>query len=374
MASHIADFFRIPPELRPDFWETALLKNSLSLLVICIMILGMELFNMARVLLWSSAGLGTVNNRIYFGMYCALFLAAAIYLAAWRLLRRAPVSRRWGAQFAMVFFALLWHICLNAYDLMRDSGAEVSLFLTAFLALAVFIQMPPAYSLFSYITAYTVFMVLAGPILDSGARINLTITAIVALAVSLTTCRHAVVELTQRREIQQMNLRLQNLLQKDPLTGLLNTAAFRRCAADALAHAGKAEENLSLFIADLDNFKAVNDRFGHLCGDHVLRETGRALSAAFPDAIAISRIGGDEFAVVLRDRADTLPQRLERHLLPALARIQWEGAGVGVSCSAGICRIRSAGASYEAVYHTADQALYEAKAQGKGRSCLHILP
>ena len=58
------DFFSVPEELRPAFWQDTLYKNRLSLLVICIMIFGMELFNMARVLLWSSSGLGTLNNRI----------------------------------------------------------------------------------------------------------------------------------------------------------------------------------------------------------------------------------------------------------------------------------------------------------------------
>ena len=80
-------FFRIPPEIREGFWQDALQKNRLSLLVICIMIFGMEPYNMARVLLWSSSGLGTLNNRIYFGMYLALWLAAALHLVLRHLLR-----------------------------------------------------------------------------------------------------------------------------------------------------------------------------------------------------------------------------------------------------------------------------------------------
>ena len=80
MGKHIGEFFRIPTEIRAEFWQDTLQKNQLSLLVICLMILGMELFNMARVLFWSDSGLGTLNNRIYFSMYCALCLAAVLYL------------------------------------------------------------------------------------------------------------------------------------------------------------------------------------------------------------------------------------------------------------------------------------------------------
>ena len=163
------------------------------------------------------------------------------------------------------------------------------------------------------------------------------------------------------------------MLQKDPLTGLLNTAAFQSCAAAHLQRACAAHP-AALFIIDLDNFKAVNDHFGHPCGDHVLRETALRLQAVFPDAAGIGRIGGDEFAMVFSSgAADTLPQRLTQHLLPELAQIQWQGKTLGASCSAGICRVCSADIPYGRAYHQADQALYEAKRCGKGCSCQKIL-
>ena len=80
MRATIRSFFAIPPAVLPEFWRTARHRNRVSLLVICAMIFGMELFNMARVLFWSSAGLGPLNNRIYFGLYLSLFLAAALCL------------------------------------------------------------------------------------------------------------------------------------------------------------------------------------------------------------------------------------------------------------------------------------------------------
>ena len=89
MRQAVWQFLRIPPEIREEFWQNSLQKNRLSLLVICIMIFGMELYNMARVLFLSSSGLGTLNNRIYFGMYCSLLLAAALSLALLQLTRRA---------------------------------------------------------------------------------------------------------------------------------------------------------------------------------------------------------------------------------------------------------------------------------------------
>ena len=212
MIQAVWQFLRIPPEIREEFWQNSLQKNRLSLLVICIMIFGMELYNMARVLFLSSSGLGTLNNRIYFGMYCSLLLAAALSLALQQLTRRASSGVQWAVQYVSVLFFFLWHICLNAYDLSRSPGGATITFLTAVLGLAVFIQMPARYSIPCYGGGWALFLLLTRTTLDSGDRINLTFTAIVALAVSLTTARHAVITLSQRREIREINTHLQKLL------------------------------------------------------------------------------------------------------------------------------------------------------------------
>ena len=353
---------RISPAIQTDFWQQTLQKNRYSLLVICAMIFGMEAFNMARVLFWSDSGLSTRNNRIYFSLYAALFLAAAVYLLLFWALRRGAPRARLAAQYGAVLFFLLWHVCLNAYDLMRTPAAETSTFFTAVMALAVFIQMPWWLSVAAYAAAYGLFMALVGRLLDAGTQINLTITTIVALAVSLTHCRHTLVLLEQRREIGEINEKLQAMLRRDPLTGLLNTAAFQRRGQELLDGGAGA-----LCILDLDDFKAVNDRYGHPCGDHVLRETAQALRAAFPQARGIGRVGGDEFAVLLAPEDGEAAEAMCAALFPALSRIAWQGQAVGVSCSVGVCRIGGPGSSYEEAYRRADRALYQAKGEGKGR-------
>ena len=372
MKEKFRDFLRIPPEIRPDFWQDALQKNRLSLLVICVMIFGMELFNMYRVLFLSSAGLGTLNNRIYFGMYCALFLAAGAYLAAQKLLARAPIRRRLAAQYAIVLFTLLWHVCLNAYDLMRNPPAEVTVFTTAILALAVFILMPGYFSLLCYAAAYTLFMVLAGPALSGGTRLNLTFTTIVALAVSLTHSHHWSVVIAQQREIRQINRKLYQLLQKDPLTELLNKTAFQR-HAEAMLRDASQERPVQVLIFDLDDFKSINDQYGHPCGDEVLQRTAHALQALFPEDAVIGRIGGDEFAVALAAAGDC-GEGVSQQMQQALGPVRWQGKTLHPRCSIGLCSVSSPDAAYAQVYDLADQALYRAKKQGKGSCCTLSIP
>ena len=130
MLGRIAAFLRIPQEVRPAYWEETLARNQVSLLIISIMIFGMELFNIVNVLFLSSSGLGTRNNRIYFSLYCALLLAAALALALQRAVRRRSRGVRWAVQYGATLFFLLWHVCVNAYDLYRSPDGEVGIYVT----------------------------------------------------------------------------------------------------------------------------------------------------------------------------------------------------------------------------------------------------
>lgn len=361
MGQSIRAFLSVPGPLRAAYREAAVRHNRLSLLIINLMILGMELFNMLRVLLWSTSGLGTWNNRVYFAFYAALCGAAAVSLILLRTVRR----RQWAVQYVTSLLYLLWHVGLNSYDLYRDPAAEISIYMTAALGLAVFIRMPAAYSVPAYVLAYTAFLHLSSAALSAGDRVNLTITTIVALAVSLTGSHHAVIQLTQQEEILKINQQLHQLLRRDPLTGLLNQAAFAEAVRACLARDGGA---VTLLMMDLDDFKEINDRFGHPCGDYVLQQTALHLRTVFPAAAGIGRVGGDEFSVVMAggaERADV--QQASQRLARDLGRIDWRGRTVGIGCSIGVCR--GAGGSYEQLYQQADAALYAAKRKGKGCVC-----
>src|SRR5699024_9130206 len=112
---------------------------------ICVIIFVVELFNIARVLFWSVSGLQTLNNRIYFVMYCLLLLVPVLYALLWRRLKRASPKRQWVVQYTMVVFILIMNVCINAYDLMGNPMGQTSIYTTAVLGIAMFIQMPMQY-------------------------------------------------------------------------------------------------------------------------------------------------------------------------------------------------------------------------------------
>lgn len=366
----------IPDSIRQEYLKETVRKNDFSMRIIGAIIFAAEVFNIIRVLFMSQSGLGTRNNRIYFTMYCILIAIAALWLVSRRCLREASAHSQWIAQYAATALILLWHLGLNTYDLYRDPAAGTSVLTTALLGLAIFVQVPPWCSFAQFVVSYTLFQVIMAPLLDAGSRLNLTITFVVSLTISLAHTHHTVFALRQQKKILQMNAKLQELAQLDPLTRLLNKTTVE-CQVEQLLHAqqqtGKTG-GLTLFLLDLDTFKAINDHYGHPCGDHVLIETAEAMRQAFSDAAGLGRIGGDEFAA-LYDRPLTEVQAiaLGRELAERLGRIQWKEQPMEVHCSVGVCICTLPHGSYQQLYAETDRMLYRAKETGKGRCCVRQL-
>lgn len=369
MKYKLLSFLQIPVSIRSDFLTESVRKNDLALRVISMMILGMELYNVCRVLFLTKSGLGTLNNRIYFGMYCSLLLIACLFLATRRHVKAMSLAAQCVYQYGTVALIFLWHICLNSYDLYRESSSGVMVFNTAILGLAVFIQMPRHFSVGCFVLGYGLFQILAGPFLSSGEEINLTITSIVALGMSLINSHHAAINLQQRQEIAAANEKLQKLVQLDPLTGLLNKTWLENTARQWLQDNNK-QVRLTLFMIDLDDFKEINDRHGHPCGDYVLIQTASRLRDVFPASAVLGRIGGDEFAVLLECQVDEQAAvEYGNRMIRELENLKWNGQIIGVCCSVGICQCDCSDATYEELYEEMDRMLYSAKRNGKGCCC-----
>ena len=164
------------------------------------------------------------------------------------------------------------------------------------------------------------------------------------------------------------NARLHGQATSDPLTGLSNRRHFEAALADQQALSQRFEEPLSLLMVDVDQFKTINDRFGHRCGDLVLVELARLLRASLRKPDLLARWGGDEFIVMLPhtdgDRALQLAQQIcvavSVHLFPAVP---------AVTASIGVAEWQP-GESLEQWFARADSVLYVAKAAGRNAAKL----
>jgi diguanylate cyclase (GGDEF)-like protein len=155
----------------------------------------------------------------------------------------------------------------------------------------------------------------------------------------------------------------------DPLTGLANRRLAESALDTELARAGRFEEPLTLLMADLDDFKRINDRWGHPFGDEVLREFAAALSHSIREIDLAGRWGGEEFAVVLPgtdlEGGAALAERIRDHLRTRSVTAP-DGEQVTVTASFGVAAYPDVAGKDELVAG-ADAALYEAKRAGKDR-------
>ncbi len=155
----------------------------------------------------------------------------------------------------------------------------------------------------------------------------------------------------------------------DALTGLGNHRSFQTDLREALALAAQTSSPVSLCVIDLDDFKGINDRFGHPVGDQVLQRLASLLHEQFP-VDATYRVGGEEFAVVLEGRTELEAYAAVERMHHRLWQTRFDH-GEPVTVSAGIAAYPAHGGDRDALLKVADGALYWAKNHGKNRSCVY---
>ncbi len=149
---------------------------------------------------------------------------------------------------------------------------------------------------------------------------------------------------------------------RDDLTALLNRRGFSRYV-DALARQDVAA--VSLLVADLDEFKSVNDRFGHQIGDTVLVSVGRLLHAHIRQSDCAVRLGGDEFALVLASAGTDVARRRAEALAAAVRAQPWADLAPGLSVTVSVGAASGKTTEFAALIERADRALYRAKQGGR---------
>jgi diguanylate cyclase (GGDEF)-like protein len=168
----------------------------------------------------------------------------------------------------------------------------------------------------------------------------------------------------QKRESE----RLVRMAESDPLTGAVNRSRLEQAVLDAIACSERSGTAFAVLFADLDQFKALNDRLGHAAGDKALQEVARRLREHVRASDVVARVGGDEFAVVLegvksREAAEEVAAKLIRaigepmHTVPSAPR-------VGVSI--GVALWPEDGSSAASLLQMADRAMYRMKRDPTG--------
>ncbi|WP_045855765.1 bifunctional diguanylate cyclase/phosphodiesterase [Teredinibacter purpureus] len=167
-------------------------------------------------------------------------------------------------------------------------------------------------------------------------------------------------------ELKTAQMELEKLAFYDPLTDLPNRRFFRGHLELTIASAKKYDKKLAVLMTDLDDFKKINDTFGHDAGDRLLTKIGSRLKAAAASIDVVSRMGGDEFMVLIKnvESSSQLEHKTQLILAALNEKIELNNQLVEVGGSIGVAVFPNDAIAYEELIRYADIALYNAKAQG----------
>jgi diguanylate cyclase (GGDEF)-like protein len=179
--------------------------------------------------------------------------------------------------------------------------------------------------------------------------------------------RAIVAERLARREVERLSI-------TDPLTGLANRRHLAVVATSEFLRAQRHGHALSSLMLDIDHFKRVNDRYGHETGDRVLAGVAEACQAGLRVTDVAARYGGEEFCFLLPETSEARARILAERLRVAIEGLRFEANGqeFGITGSLGVAERHDADGSWEDMLRRSDQALYQAKEEGRNRVVVRV--
>jgi diguanylate cyclase (GGDEF)-like protein len=182
----------------------------------------------------------------------------------------------------------------------------------------------------------------------------------------------AILIMTMRVRVESLISKLYDAARTDPLTQLSNRRGFRELLDLDLERARRGETEMTVLVGDLDHFKEVNDRSGHQVGDAALQRVARVLQESKRQIDSASRVGGEEFALILPDTGQDGAFALAERMRCALGD-EFAEDSVPITISFGLATYPLHGETAASLLRAADEALYAAKDSGRNRTVRHSL-
>lgn len=178
---------------------------------------------------------------------------------------------------------------------------------------------------------------------------------------------------TNRLHLERANQRLAELSRRDSLTGLANRGHWEACLKNEFSRMVRYQNIASVIMLDIDQFKSINDTYGHHAGDEVLRQVATLLEAGLRDTDIVGRYGGEEFGVLLPNTAATAAFSLAERLRQSVANHTFvcDEHQLNLTISLGVAEQDSAMENHLDVLKAADHALYRSKHNGRNQTTLY---
>jgi diguanylate cyclase len=178
------------------------------------------------------------------------------------------------------------------------------------------------------------------------------------------------------RQLKQQLEQATSLSKTDSLTNIANRRGYDERLLQFIQHAQQKSQTFAMLLLDLDHFKQVNDRFGHLVGDSALRYIARVLTQQIREKDALARLGGEEFVILLADvhydQAMKVAELIRKQIQAKSLRVKGQEQSLSFTISIGLA-IYQMGEDGDSLFDRADKALYQAKQTGRNRVCAEPL-
>lgn len=252
----------------------------------------------------------------------------------------------------------------------------IHMYLMAVIGVTAFVSMKPLRCLILLTIVYIAFWFLL-PVFQTDTtiiltyRINAFVFNALAMFINSALIKAKYAAYLNRKSMEEKSTMLEDLARKDSMTGLLNHEESFNALSEQMRRASSYGTALSLILIDIDDFKIINDQFGHLSGDEIIRKVAACIRNTARDTDIVGRYGGEEFIIILPgvslDGANSLAARFSS----AIQAIDFLDARITIS--GGISQFQ--GETPEALIHLTDNRLYKAKNSGKNRfKCSDVPP
>ncbi|MDH7944340.1 GGDEF domain-containing protein [Pseudohongiella sp. SYSU M77423] len=329
------------------------------------------------------------NSTAFYVLFAIRLLNVTALLTLAFLLRARPHWVSWGWPVTIV--TILGYLLFFAYMRYIPDSGPLGLAVLMLLLFSLYVFVPNRIPLNNLIAVVGISTVMASSIMAGLDAVGLLYMAILLIwpvgvgyftALRISTGNRRAYHLLQQaeqsnselqREIrrrQQLEKELKWQAQTDPLTGLFNRRQYELLFNQEMASARRNKTPLTLGLIDLDHFKAINDKYGHDLGDHVLCQVADILQQPLRDSDIIGRFGGEEFIIILPrtdvDQARVVAERMRLALSETI--ISHQGQTVVVSATFALAELTPEDKDINSVIRRADDALYEGK--DSGRNCV----
>ncbi len=360
---------KIPNEYKREFIDSICRENFLRMLVIAALLVVAEPF----IAIFTET---PDTASFYLALWLALFNLILLPILYFFQKNVKQVPEFWIMLVQTVFLTgiLTGGISLSLSE--QPSPAAISTYFLAVFTISAFILMPPLISAVLLLVSNFVFILLLPQFQASSemiATLNINTLSMTAVAwilnqmVSQAKVNSYINEkiiIEKNIELEKKNADLNELTMQDSMTNLLNHKNSLRRLKEEVDRAKRIDYPLSVAMIDLDNFKLVNDTYGHQTGDEVLIQVAQILSESSRVTDAVGRYGGEEFIIIMPDTNDRDAALLLGRIKTCIEETSFKD-GIHITLSCGISELN--GESVHGILKSSDIMLYEAKKKGKNR-------